>query len=987
MHLPVSVRSALAALFLAGLTACTGPVAPGEDEPARAGCEKMLANCDGSSANGCEVDLDDDVENCGRCGVTCEPDSSGRAHCDAGSCRIDCADDVRNCDGDIGNGCETDILDNPRHCGGCGRDCGDAACVDGACACAEQTTQGEQLPLELLFLIDRSGSMVFHMDEASTNKACIDVASCAGDIARQRWPAVRAALAGFLRSPQTVGLGVGLQFFPAFKDKEGKSAPGTSADDQKLMCVADYYNPDQSEYTGLPVEDVAERDGGGDAGPFLDWFDARVSETELPDGPTPSLGALPGMLTYARQRARETAAEGRKVAVVLVTDGAPSRCFDGADSGGLTDEMIQKGVEKVLPLVKEAREAGVDTYVVGVGRDMSGVAPLRMLADAGSTLPAFVVDGTGAIVTKSFTQPAVGESVNVDVSLARGLVREDMGKYYTGMPVWLPESGSAYVVKARVSDGTVALTRVSADGLDAGKTVGHGVGGSGAPASADFEDDGSAKNADAVSARPLLALVATSFKQPAAGSTVKVTLDSRSALAKGALVYIAESDSLYAVDSANPYDRSEMKDASQATVDAATLRRLGSGGMDAGTSVPAGATVQDASINVDVLLPVATSLNSSLSCPDLATVTVTQEQATASECADGGIAIVRKSERSTWRREVLCKGKSMPSVSISDEPAGAHCAFGGRKLVVTDGAGDESTRYVCFGWVGKAISDAPLQAGTIAVVDERSGGNCDDGGKKITLATGGVQQVVYACGADAKVSASSVEPPGAHCADGGLKVEVEADGASATYYACDAFGAVTATLKTVDAINAGDLLYLDSWQATVEVLAVDAVSLKALLRIVDFMTAPEKDSQGGLVAPCGWTSADTGDRFYAGSPRRKPSVASGAQALLQALSTIRGNLIGCEFQPPAGDGKEEIDYDKVNIDMVVDGQSEALGRTDAEGDCGEAGGWYFEYGDGADADPTSIHLCPATCKKVKSGMSTEMKVQLGCESRAAVSRG
>ena len=178
MRLPTTVRRATMALLSAVFAACT-PATPGE-EPARQGCEEMLANCDGSTANGCEIDLADDVENCGRCGVTCQPDGSGRPHCDAGSCRIDCAEGVRNCDGDTGNGCETEVMTNPRHCGGCGNDCGDAACVDGACACAEETTQGKQLPLELLFLIDRSGSMVFHMDEASTNKACIDVASTPG---------------------------------------------------------------------------------------------------------------------------------------------------------------------------------------------------------------------------------------------------------------------------------------------------------------------------------------------------------------------------------------------------------------------------------------------------------------------------------------------------------------------------------------------------------------------------------------------------------------------------------------------------------------------------------------------------------------------------------------------------------------------------------------------------------------------------------------
>ena len=44
-----------------------------------------------------------------------------------------CTETDLNCDGDALNGCETDTLSDPLHCGSCGHDCLGGACEDGGC--------------------------------------------------------------------------------------------------------------------------------------------------------------------------------------------------------------------------------------------------------------------------------------------------------------------------------------------------------------------------------------------------------------------------------------------------------------------------------------------------------------------------------------------------------------------------------------------------------------------------------------------------------------------------------------------------------------------------------------------------------------------------------------------------------------------------------------------------------------------------------------
>ena len=101
-------------------------------------CDGGYANCDGSAANGCEVNTGTDEANCGGCGVICQNVHSNN-QCVAGSCTPACSLGWSDCDGNPNNGCETFIA-STSNCGSCGNACNVAnaneACTAGSCTIA-----------------------------------------------------------------------------------------------------------------------------------------------------------------------------------------------------------------------------------------------------------------------------------------------------------------------------------------------------------------------------------------------------------------------------------------------------------------------------------------------------------------------------------------------------------------------------------------------------------------------------------------------------------------------------------------------------------------------------------------------------------------------------------------------------------------------------------------------------------------------------------
>jgi hypothetical protein len=301
-----------------------------------------------------------------------------------------------------------------------------AAGTGGLDACAGEVTKGELVPVDMLVMLDISGSMLDLLDTGT-----------------DKWTAVKGALHTFLSDPGSNGLGVGIQYFPLQKPDApascssnaecGDSGPcflklcwGAFESGLGLPCeteadcssVATDYGPCQSfgqcsddrsyvcNQIGLPCISATESLGvctapissclntvecsltpyatpavpvatlPEAAGPLLESIDAQ-----MPDGQTPTGPALSGAVQQARAYADEHL--DHTVVAVLATDGLPTRCdpLEVADIGAIAAAAV-------------AAPQSVRTFVIGVfgPEDTDAPANLDTIARAGGTDAAFIVD-------------------------------------------------------------------------------------------------------------------------------------------------------------------------------------------------------------------------------------------------------------------------------------------------------------------------------------------------------------------------------------------------------------------------------------------------------------------------------------------------------------------------------------------------------------------------------------------------------------------
>ena len=97
------------------------------------GCKEGWADCDKKSSNGCEINLTCDEKNCGKCDNECECGKNAKPLCKDSTCTFECEDGFANCSG-RGNGCETNLRDDSNNCGKCGFKCSKFTyCKSGIC--------------------------------------------------------------------------------------------------------------------------------------------------------------------------------------------------------------------------------------------------------------------------------------------------------------------------------------------------------------------------------------------------------------------------------------------------------------------------------------------------------------------------------------------------------------------------------------------------------------------------------------------------------------------------------------------------------------------------------------------------------------------------------------------------------------------------------------------------------------------------------------
>lgn len=97
-------------------------------------CASGFNDCDNDAANACETDLNT-VNNCGSCGKVCATPQNAPAMCTGGVCgRGSCNTGYGDCNGNLVDGCETDLTSSLKSCGKCNVPCmAGQTCVNSKC--------------------------------------------------------------------------------------------------------------------------------------------------------------------------------------------------------------------------------------------------------------------------------------------------------------------------------------------------------------------------------------------------------------------------------------------------------------------------------------------------------------------------------------------------------------------------------------------------------------------------------------------------------------------------------------------------------------------------------------------------------------------------------------------------------------------------------------------------------------------------------------
>lgn len=209
---------------------------------------------------------------------------------------------------------------------------GNSVACDPTGWCIETLPEWKVAPLALFVVVDRSSSM------------------------ESKWDAATEALGTFFR--QTEGVRVALDFFPPNHDHD-------------LWCS-------EGPYSNFDVA-VGDLEAGTDA--HESKLIAALAAQAPGANATPTWWALKGAYTAAATHAETH--PGDPVAVLLLTDGAPSGC--------------QTTPKQVTTLVDKAHSAGTSTFVIGLpGSEDDN---LDAWAEAGGTDEAYVVE-EGAVGTQ-----------------------------------------------------------------------------------------------------------------------------------------------------------------------------------------------------------------------------------------------------------------------------------------------------------------------------------------------------------------------------------------------------------------------------------------------------------------------------------------------------------------------------------------------------------------------------------------------------------
>lgn len=237
-------------------------------------------------------------------------------------------------------------------------------------ACATSSAKAEKLPLHMIVVLDKSGSMCEYTSQ-SNPRDCNNASS--------KWQQVTGALASFFAAKESAGITASLIAFPA----------GDSCD------ASSYQRPVRANVV-LP-------DTGGTLAADMRGLTGN--------GTTPTRYALEGTMAYATQVQSQLAGKG-KVVVVVATDGYPEGCRNG---NSINDAAT----------IASAQKATIPTYVIGVGNLLGN---LQTLAEAGGTSKALIISTQNAATVNQQFQAAIGEIRGATLACDFALPQPEAGK-------------------------------------------------------------------------------------------------------------------------------------------------------------------------------------------------------------------------------------------------------------------------------------------------------------------------------------------------------------------------------------------------------------------------------------------------------------------------------------------------------------------------------------------------------------------------------
>lgn len=160
---------------------------------------------------------------------------------------------------------------------------------------------------------------------------------------------------------------------------------------------------------------------------------------------------------------------------------------------------------------------------------------------------------------------------------------------------------------------------------------------------------------------------------------------------------------------------------------------------------------------------------------------------------------------------------------------------------------------------------------------------------------------------------------------------------------------------------------------SVEGLAADGVSGSPSVwtYVVGVFGPDETEARANLDA---WANAGGTGQAFIVDPQQDV-----AAQFLEALEKIRGGVLACEYQiPPARNGGA-LDFNAVNVALVVDQEVTDFRYVASPDRCSLAAlGWYYDVDPSSGEVPSKISVCGEACALLQATSNGRVEVRLGC---------